>query len=215
MNRIVRYIVFVFVVLLAQPIFAQTPKEIVRLRRQRLSRVYMQHVGVGLDGRAYNNLHIGPKLFYGIGSHRNLFNVDVGCKYTFTNPISMHRNAVVAGQYVGTFVSGHINVVRWRTGCVYLGAEMAYHFDVRASYKEAPGQVLADNNIGKSHATASGVAGVRLNRWDVGLYLNYNMAPMVNQKYVFESPKFDYDQVYAQTHERYSVGISLSYLISY
>ena len=68
------------------PIIAQTDNECQRIIRKRLNMIEFQHIGAGLETNLHDNLYMGPKLFYGLGSYRNLLNVDVGIKYLFCYP---------------------------------------------------------------------------------------------------------------------------------
>ena len=55
--------------------------------------------------------------------------------------------------------------------------------------------------------------GVRLSRMDINIHYCYDLSPAINQKYIFETAKFDYDYVKANLYERYRIGLSISYLI--
>ena len=73
--------------------------------------------------------------------------------------------------------------------------------------------VLRDSKISKNHPSVCGKTGIRFGHWDMNVFFEYDMAPSINQQYVFESDKFDYDKVSNRLYERYHIGLSFSYLI--
>lgn len=48
---------------------------------------------------------------------------------------------------------------------------------------------------------------------DINIHYCYDLSPAINQKYIFETAKFDYDYLKSNLYERYRIGLSVSYLI--
>lgn len=204
----------VLFLLISSSLYAQTAKEIEGIRSKRFNRIDMKHFGVGLETGVYENLYLGPKLFYGMGTFRNLFNIDGGFKYMFCSSMYNKYEESISGQFFSVFCSLNFNPIRWNTGCMYLGGETSYNVVAAASHKEISSDVVAhDIRIGNNHFVARGKIGARLDLWDINLYCDYNLAPAMNQKYIFESVDYNYDKLYASIHERYRIGISVSYFI--
>lgn len=197
-----------------QTISAQTAKEVEQLVNWRLSRIDIHNIGFGSSVGMNENILISPHLYYRAGSHHNLLNAETGLKYTyFTSADSLNKD-IISGQYLGVYTDAHLNFFRWKTGALYLGVGIEYNLGIKASYRAYNTKdILYDNNIIKNHTSTKGKIGFRINRWDASFYIDYNLAPIMNQKHVFESINFEYEQVYNQLHERYRIGISLSYMI--
>lgn len=195
---------------------AQTTKELKIVRQERISKIHLHHVGIGVDISAYNNYSVGPHFFYGIGTHRNLLNADVGFGYSFANSVRTKHSDAIACQYVGLFASGQVNFIHWHSGSMYIGTKIEYNISTISLYKSSVlGTIVSDKHIGKSHCTTYGKLGLKLNHWDFNIYIKYNISPAINQKYIYETSNFDYDSVYNQLYDRIHFGLSLSYLIPF
>lgn len=208
------YLTLAVVLLSCQTVSGQITKDEKRLIDWRLSRIDIHNIGFGVRMGMNANMLSSAHLYYKAGSHRNLINAECGLKYKFCSPSSSKGTDAVRAQYLGGYTEAHINFVRWKTGAVYLGAGIQYDFAVASSYWKSSSNIpIHDTAIAKDHASASGKIGLTIKRWDAGIFIGYNMAPLANQKHIFESVDYNYEQVYAQTHERYIIGISLSYMI--
>lgn len=204
----------VLLLLVSLSLVAQTHKEIEGIKSKRFNRIDMRHIGVGLETGVYDNLYIGPKLFYGLGTFRNKFNIDGGLKYLYCRSMNNKHEESISVQFCSIFCSLNLNSIRWNSGCMYFGVEMTYNVVAAASHKEISSDVVAhDIRIGNNHFVARGKIGARLDFWDINVYCDYNLAPAMNQKYIFESVDYNYDKLYASIHERYRIGISVSYFI--
>lgn len=206
--------IIVLLLLVPSSLFAQTPQEMEGVKSKRFNRIDMRHIGVGLETGVYENLYIGPKLFYGLGTFRNLFNMDGGLKYIYLRSLNNKYEESISVQFFSVFCSLNINPIRWNSGCMYLGGETSYNVVAAASHKEISSDVVThDYHIGNNHFVARGKIGARFDFWDINVYCDYNMAPSMNQKYIYESVDYNYDKLYATIHERYRIGVSVSYFI--
>ena len=203
-------------ILLIQPLCAQTPAEVQTIRNKRLRTIHVHNLSVGIDAGGCDNYFIAPKVYYRLGSQRNLFNADAGFRYLFYNPVMVSDSDYVSSQYVAPFIAANINFARWDSGAAYLGAEFTYNISTTASYHSISSSLYQrDNNIGKHYTNLLGRVGVRIERWDISLFASYGLAPNFNQKYIFESTLFNYDSVRSQLYSRYNFGLSLSYIIPF
>lgn len=200
--------------LVCQAASAQDTKEEKQLINWRLSRINIHNIGIGASLGMNENMLLSPHVYYRAGSNRNLINAEGGLKYTLCGPTDFKDTDIVRAQYLGAYMEAHLNFLRWRTGAVYLGPGIGYDWGLSASYRtSASNTTVRDNAIAKGHANASGKVGMKFNHWDASIYFVFNMAPLMDQKHIFESSGYNYEQVYSQTHERCRIGISLSYMI--
>ena len=206
--------ILVLIILSLQSLHAQTTVDVENIKTRRFKRIGLQHCGVGVESSANKNLHATLKSFYSIGSHKNLINTYVGCKYTFSTPFFINNADAIYGQHIGAFADLHFNIIRGQNWCTYIASEMVYNFAIISSYENrTTGRVIKDSNIAKDYSRLNGKIGVRFKHWDVSIQYGYNLSPAINQKYVFESWEFDYDSVLGLLYERHFVGLSLSYHI--
>ena len=204
----------VLLLLVSSSLLAQSFKEMEGIKSKRFNSIDMRHIGVGLETGVYENLYIGSKLFYGLGTFRNLFNMDGGFKYLYMKSLNNKHEESISAQFFSVFYSLSINPIRWDSGCMYLGGETSYNVVAAASHKEISSDVVAhDIHIGNNHFVARGKIGARFDLWDINLYCDYNLAPAMNQKYIYESVDYNYDKLYATIHERYRIGVAVSYFI--
>jgi len=190
---------------------AQNSQETEALKRERLSRIDFWHVSVGASFAANRNFSVGPQLSIGVGSYRNLLNGDFGIRYLFDGPFLKRGEERVSVQQLPVFLSLNLNFARWRGGCVYLGGEMAFTAAVAAHHRFPDGQVESDIYIGKSHFTPAAKLGCRIQDCDISFFYEYDMKPSFNQKYIFETEGFDYDQLKYSIFERMRLGIRFLY----
>ena len=107
------------------------------------------------------------------------------------------------------FVTAGVNVVRWDRGCLYGGGELAYCMPLTSAYhQKTTGMSSNDKNISNQYATAALRIGLRLGNWDLGIRCERDLAPAMNQKYVFEKAGYDYDALHDQLFERFRIGLA-------
>ena len=198
------------------PVTAQTPQEKDALRRQRFCKIDFYHVGAGVDLGVNKNLLLGPKIYGGVGSYRNWLCADVGLKLLRLNPTGSADKERVSVWQLPVFVTVSANVLRWQQNAVYVGAELDYHLKLGASHHLAEGDVtVSDDKLARNHASAGLRLGLRLNRWDVSLFCERDLAPAIDQKHVYESADYDYDALHDAIFERLRFGVTLSYLFPF
>ena len=205
-------LVLLLLLMVFLPTAAQTLQEKDALRRQRFSKIEYYHVGAGFETSVNKNLLVGPKVYAGIGSYRNLFCADAGLKLLWRNPTGSADKERVAMWQLPVFISASANLLRWQQNTVYVGGELDYHLMLGANHHVAVGDATVDDeDLGRSYASASLHLGMRLNRWNVSLYCERDLAPAFDQQYVYESAKYDYDALHDAIFERMRFGVSLSY----
>lgn len=204
----------ILLLLLVCPVIAQTENEKAVIRHERLRMIDFHHVNVGVEVNAHNNQLMGPAISYGVGTFRNLLNLDLGIKYIMVNPIGRNGEERISVHYLPVWVATNVNVMRWHWGSVYVGGEISYSIVATANHRKPFSEVIEyDRCIGNNHTSLSGKLGVRLSRMDINIHYCYDLSPTMNQKYIFETAKFDYDYLKANLYERYRIGLSVSYLI--
>lgn len=200
--------------LLVFPVMAQTEYEKSVIRHERLRMIDFHHVNLGVEVDAHNNQFMGAAISYGVGTYRNLLNLDFGIKYVMANPIGRSEKERISVHYLPVWAATNVNLMRWHQGSVYVGGEISYSFVTTASHRKPFSEIVEyDRCIGSNHASVSAKLGVRLSRMDINIHYCYDLSPAINQKYIFETAKFDYDYVKANLYERYRIGLSISYLI--
>lgn len=182
------------------------------MRKQRLSKIELMHIGVGAESAWWNDWQGGFKVYFGVGSSRHIGSVDVGIKYMFSVPMCPINQEKVLLQQLPFFLSASIHAYRWEKGCLYIGGEAAYHVETLATHV-VPAQNLrvSDKTLRHHHATVSGKIGVKCQNWDVNVFYTYDLMPQYNQKYVYESAAYVYETLHNSLFERMRLGVSLSY----
>lgn len=183
-----------------------------RLKRWRMINKYHFSTGVGAE---YNvNTIVTPRLSFGMGSFRNLLNADAGVGYEMVNPVAVKGKESLVLHRVSPFVSTTVNAIRWRTGSLYVGGDMAYAVNLRTRHHRPDGLSLNDPNIAIHHLIASAKSGIRFGYFDVCLYYCYDLSPAFGQKYIYESAEYDFNTLEKSIYERYRIGIRITYHIT-
>lgn len=211
--RIVRLLI-IFHLFAVLHVTAQTAPEKATKRMERLRKVDYMHIGMGVETGGYENWFVSPKVFYGIGSYRNILNADIGIGYQLTNLLGTNSSERIILQQLPVFANLHLNIVRWAKGSMFIGGEATYYFAVKGVHHIPLSDVTEnENNLGQSHVTVAGLLGVRLSHWDLSMRYAYDLSPSMNQKFVFESADYDYDNLCPSLFERSRFAISISYLL--
>ena len=200
--------------LAVMPLAAQTDGEKQQLRNQRFCKVDYYHAGIGIDAASGHYLTAGPKIFVGLGSYRSLVTADAGMKLLYANPFGSSSEERVSQLQLPLFAAASVNVLRWHNSSIYIGAELDYHLHLGATH-HIPSTSVSDDNLASGHASAALRLGVRLNRWDLGIYYEYDLAPAYDQKYVYESAAYDYEALHDDLFARTRFGISISHLLPF
>lgn len=204
----------ILLLLFVCPVIAQTEDEKAVIMYERLRMIDFYHVNVGVEVDVHNNLFMGPTISYGVGTYRNLLNLDFGIKYMLVNPIGRSEEERISIHYLPVCAATNVNLIRWHQGSVYVGGEISYSFVTTANHRKPFSEVVEyDRYVGNNHASVSAKLGVRLSRMDINIHYCYDLSPAINQKYIFETAKFDYDYLKSNLYERYRIGLSVSYLI--
>lgn len=211
-TRLILYLLL----LMPLSVIAQTDREAQTMRQKRYSMIHMHHVGVGIEAEAFENFRVSPRVFYGIGSFRNVLNAEIGLKYVYNHPLLHAGEERVAAHYISPFVAGIVNFYRWSAGSLYAGGEVAYNFAIAGDhYLPSAAVQERDSQIGNHHCSLRPKIGVRLENWDVSLHFEYDLAPSLNQKHLFESAAYDYYALKPSLFERYRLGIHVAYIFPF
>lgn len=207
----IRYVLTILLcILMLSPIFSQSSYD--RIKIERFSKIEYYHFAVGLDAAIHHNYNVSPKLFLGIGSSRNLLNADMGFKYNFRNPFYESSNENVSIQEFMMFASLHLNVLRGKEACLYVGGEIAAHWAVNSThYIHSSDTKTSDVNLGKDYFSVCAKMGTKINYWEVSVFYEYDLSPAINQRYVYDSREYDYHSLYDSLFERTRIGIGLTY----
>lgn len=191
---------------------AQTPEECRRALKKRLDKIDYYHVGVGLDIAANCNYQLAPKMYVGIGSERNLFNINLGLKAAIVNPARASRTEYIRYYALPLFAEASANVFRWKGGSAYIGGGVSYVAALGADHHVGNGLTTHESYaIVNDRFSWHGSLGLRIRSWDVSGYYEYDLSPAFDQKYVYESFDYDYYELYNSIFERWRVGVSLVY----
>ena len=191
-------------------------KEKEAVRRSRLDKVEFYHTGVGIEMGAIHNFVFGPLVYAGIGSYRNLINADIGLKLLWTNPVGSSSKERISHLNLPVFASVSLNLLRWQQGCTYLRGEFDYHLFLAARHHlPDDGGKYFDKDLSHGYASTSLRLGVRLRNWDIHAFYEWDLAPSFDQKYVYESPYYDYENLRNALFDRSRFGLSASYIIPF
>lgn len=199
--------------LFATTLFAQTTEEKERIRQQRLRTIDLFHLSTGMDVHANQNVFFSPKFSIGIGSFRNLFNADLGVRYTLGGSMFSGQSESIMTHQIPVFLSAQCNMVSWKTNCVFIGAEIAYHIPITA-FHFLPSTFRFDSNLNSAHFSGRAKIGARIDQWETSLFYEYDLAPSMKQKYVYESNEYNYDVLHNTLFERMRYGVSVSYIFN-
>lgn len=211
MRQIVYYII-ILLCCMSITSAAQSKLERDEILDRRLDKIEYYHVGVGMDAAMNKNYQLCPKVFMGIGSNRNLFNADAGLKLSLSNLFGKSSDEYISYYFLPIFVAGSMNAVRWRQKSLYIGAEIVYNIALGSNPASTNQQSDADAaSVTKNHFACQGKLGLRNKDWDFSVYYEYDLSPAIDQKYVYESPAYDYFKVYDSIFERWRIGVSATY----
>ena len=175
------------------------------------------HAGVALTVEANHNLYLGPQAFIGFGSTRSLLCADVGVKYLFGTAFNTKHDSHVSLQQFAIYAAADFNAVHWSSGSAYIGVSADWRFATGSKYYDYDvSSALHDRDIAQSHMSLQSRMGVRWGeRWKAELSYTYDLAVAFNQKYVFESPLFNYVALHDYLYERSRLGITLYYIFPF
>lgn len=207
-----KIISLLFLLFVTITLFSQTTEEKQQIKRQRLSTIDLYHFSIGIDTHFNQNLLFSPKISLGIGSFRNKINADAGIKYTFGGSAFFCDEEHILVSQLPLFASTQFNLVSWEANCAFVGGEIAYCIPIVGfHYLPSTSTPKFDKHLCRGHFYGRIKVGTRINRWEIGLFYEYDFAPMMNQKYVYESPEYDYDILRDALFERARWGLSLNY----
>lgn len=206
------YIYTILLFMLTSSAFAQSHKERSKTLNRRLEKVEYYHIGVGMDVAGNENYTFSPKVYVGLGSCRNFYNIDLGFKIASSNLLKSSDAEYISYSFMPFFLSGSVNVVRWKQNCFYVGAELAYNVALGSRHHVNDINVAADDHsISQNHVSWQGQLGFRHKSWGVAVYYENDLSPALDQKYVYESPDYNYLKVYDSIFERSRIGLSVTY----
>lgn len=107
-----KWMLTVGVLFLVWTLSAQTEDTQDKVRRQRISRIDFYHVSVGADFAVNRNFCVGAQLSVGVGSFRNVLNVDAGLRYRFLGMFPSMGAERLALHQLPVFVSLNVNPLR-------------------------------------------------------------------------------------------------------
>lgn len=186
-------------------------EDMMALRSKRWRMIDKYHFSSSMGIEHNVNTVLSPRLSLGIGSFRNLFNADAGVAYEMVNPLYKRGSESIGLHRVAPFLSAQCNVVRWWTGSVYVGGEVAYLLNVRTRHRLPDGLSLNDPDIAQSHFTVSAKCGLRINYWDFCLYYCYDLSSAWGQKHIYETVGYDFYYLEPSIYERRRMGIRVTY----
>lgn len=211
MNLKYLYINTIFL-LLSSYSYAEIYNERLRILDKRINKVQFYHLGVGIDISYNNNYLFAPKVFIGIGSNRNLYNLDVGVKIECSNLFGTRSEEYIRYYHMPFFLSASLNAIRWKDNSFYIGAEILYNISLGSTHhvKKAY-KVTSNQNVSNNHVSCQVKLGFRCKCWDFSTYYENDFSPALDQKYVYESIEYDYLKVYPSIFERSRIGVCFAY----
>lgn len=211
-----KYSMAMLFLLLVSVSYSQTTKEKEMIIKERIRRIEFFHASFGIDVSANKNFYTSPWLSLGVGSFRNLLNADLGVKYTIGNPFFFDDKEHLVPQQLQLFAALQLNVLSWKTNCVFVGGSMAYGVPFAAFHHLPSSNIIEyDKEVGCRHFSTEICTGIRFDNWRMSLFYEYDLAPALNQKYVFESLNYDYDLMKDILFERGRFGFSVAYYIPF
>lgn len=212
-KRAIRYCLMATAMLLAHSVAGQG-LDIDGIRKQRWRMIDRYQFSPGIRVEHNTNTAVTPFVAAGIGNFRNLLNAEAGVGYEILNPLPRRDKEGLNLHSISPFVAAKLNLVRWRTGSVYIGGDIAYTASFRTRHQLPNGASIDDRYISKSHPSASAKIGTKLNYWDLSIYYRYDITPAFGQKHIYESPDYDFDLLHNSIYERFRFGICLTYHIT-
>lgn len=206
--------VFIFTLsMFAQlPSFAQLQMDRSKIMDKRLDKIDFYHLGGGIDFAGNENLKFGLKFYVGIGSNRNLYNIDLGLKLISSNLIKISEAEYISSYYMPFFISGSLNFFRRKRSCIYMGAELSYCIALGSNHHVNDKLMEKDKfSIANNYFSWQGKLGLRHSCWDFSFFFENDLSPALNQRYVYESVEYDYLKLYDSIFERSRIGLSITY----
>ena len=192
--------------------YSQTGTDRERILNRRLEKIGFYHLGLGIDVAGYKNYMFAPKVQFGIGSVRHLYNVDFGLKFAINNPYKSPKKEYIRFYTMPLFLSGNLSIIRWKQNNAYVGAEISYNIALGSSHHVNDVTAESDSySIAKNHLSWQGKLGFRNRNWDFCCFYEYDLSPALNQKYVYESLSYNYFEVYDSIFERWRIGFGVIY----
>ena len=208
---------FFLLTILGLPLFSFAHKEGEResIIKQRFSNIEFYHFDIGITTELNKNVFAGPYIGVGMGTFRNFLNARFSLGYLLGNPFHSSDKDDITSHRLYVDATVNVNLLRWQSGTFYIGGGISWNTPISNRYYDhVTDKVSTDNDIGKNHATLSGHIGVTFaERWSLQAGYVYDMSPGFNQRYVFESPNYDYHALHDRLFERGRICIGLNYQI--
>lgn len=196
-NALIKILSLSVCLILSSPLYA-LGKEGDREKSMRLGMIGANQIGLSVDLGYWYNTHISMRLMYQFGSYRNLMNMYVGTGYSIRIPNGENRNIYLA-HHLPIFIGAKINYYSWQRNCLYIGTETEYNVFAGVS------------PVSHGFWALSGNLGFRLQACDIHLKYTYDLIPAYNQKFIYESPDYNYYNAYHVIYERMHLGLGVSY----
>lgn len=186
-----------------------------RIWRQRMNHIHRVHAGVGVEYAANCNTAYGVRGYIGLGSHRHLIDADLGLGLRFWNLFTGSRKSYFSMVQMPLFASSTVHPIRWSDGCLYAGGEALVLFGIRNLSKN----VLANENAYdpkplRNYGSVRGKIGVVHHKINISLFYEHDLAPLCDQKIIYESGRYDFNAIRESIYERNRIGLSISYLFN-
>lgn len=196
--------------------FAQLQTDRDKIMKERLDKINFYHFGAGIEVAGNKNFTLGSKCYVGVGSSRNLYNVDLGFKFLCSNLIRFSTEEYISSCYMPMFLSGSLNFFRRKLRSVYVGGELSYCIALGSNHHINDQYTEKDKcSIARSHLSWQGKLGFRHKYWNFYLFYENDLSPAMDQRFVYESVEYDYAKVYDSIFERSRVGVSATYNFSF
>lgn len=182
------------------------------LKKSRFRKIEFQHVGAELNIGTWDNFHISPRIFYGIGSQFTFYSANVGIGYEYTTSSASRNKESVSLHHLPLFINANIHPYRFQKGFIYIGAGVSYNLGLGGQhFMPEFDSSQSDSNLSKNYLSLQGRIGVKYRSFEYGIFYNYACNPQFNQKYIYESSDFNYPALKAKLFERSEIGISVAY----
>ena len=184
------------------------------VKYQRLRKIGLMHVKLELSAGGMTNYFLRPMAYFGVGSKYTLFSADLGIGYKTTNPIIGKCDEGVGVSHFPVCVSANIHPYRFRSGYLYIGIEAAFNTPIGGKHVVFNKRVR-DLRLGTNYLSGRGHIGVKYNKVGAFVFAEYDFMPSFNQKYIFESTEYEYNNLKRRIFERYRFGVGFTYYFDF
>lgn len=179
---------------------------------KRLNKAAIHHLGIGVGAEMNSSFGVNSDIIYRYGNRRQFLNYSGSIMFG-----KSFRTEVLPDITTWQFsMDGGVleNILSTSVVSIYLSETVGFNIPFATNYYKYS-ETVRDNSITKNYISGRLSLGFTFNNWDISFYCKYDLAPIYNQRYIYETINYDYFALRQRINERFKLGLMFRYFINF